>query len=117
MLKKLALRLHEIRQRYYPLSYRTGATRSDSWVDIDGGIGTLFAYASLRRKLPDDYLWVDGEQARLSKEGSFTGQHVFIPGKAWPFTSTPSIFPFGGCWKSCRAIGWPVCPQWSNLPN
>ncbi|HMQ88108.1 MAG TPA: phenylacetic acid degradation bifunctional protein PaaZ [Flavilitoribacter sp.] len=96
MLKKLAFRLHEIRQHYYPLSYRTGATKSDSWVDIDGGIGTLFAYASLRRKLPDDYLWVDGEQARLSKQGSFTGQHVFIPRQGVAIHINAFNFPIWG---------------------
>ncbi|MEK7483589.1 MAG: phenylacetic acid degradation bifunctional protein PaaZ, partial [Planctomycetota bacterium] len=47
MLKKLAIYLHDRRKTYYPLSYATGATKADSWVDIEGGIGTLFAYASL----------------------------------------------------------------------
>ncbi len=79
MLKRLALFLTDIKEKYYALSYRTGATRSDSWIDIDGGIGTLFAYASLRRKLPDSNLWVDGETARLSKEGTFIGHHVMVP--------------------------------------
>jgi oxepin-CoA hydrolase/3-oxo-5,6-dehydrosuberyl-CoA semialdehyde dehydrogenase len=79
MLKRLALFLTDIKENYYALSYRTGATRSDSWIDIDGGIGTLFAYASLRRKLPDSNLWVDGETARLSKEGTFIGHHVMVP--------------------------------------
>ena len=51
MLKALALFLNEQKEKYYTLSYRSGATRADSWIDIDGGIGTLFAYASLRRKL------------------------------------------------------------------
>lgn len=79
MLKALALYLTEIKEKYYPLSYRTGATRSDSWIDIDGGIGTLFAYASLRRKLPDTPWYVDGEQARLSREGTFIGHHLMMP--------------------------------------
>ncbi|GJM34662.1 MAG: bifunctional aldehyde dehydrogenase/enoyl-CoA hydratase [Saprospiraceae bacterium] len=79
MLKKLALHLNDIRKKYYPLSYQTGATKADSWVDIDGGIGTLFAYASLRKKLPDDVVYVDGETANLSKEGTFIGHHVLTP--------------------------------------
>src|SRR5690606_38204689 len=54
MLKALALHLNEIKDKYYPLSYWTGATKIDSWVDIDGGIGTLFAYSSLRRKFPNE---------------------------------------------------------------
>lgn len=79
MLKALAMHLNEIKEKYYPLSYRTGATRADSWIDIDGGIGTLFAYASLRRKLPDTPWYVDGEQARLSREGTFIGHHLMTP--------------------------------------
>ncbi len=79
MLKKLALHLHGIRKKYYPLSAKTGATKTDSWVDIDGGIGTLFAFASLRRKFPDQPFYVDGEAARLSKEGTFIGQHIMVP--------------------------------------
>ncbi len=79
MLKRLALFLTGARENYYDLSYRTGATRQDSWIDIDGGIGTLFAYASLRRKLPDSNLMVEGETARLSKGGTFVGQHVMTP--------------------------------------
>jgi len=76
MLKALALFLDGQKEKYYTLSYRSGATRADSWIDIDGGIGTLFAYASLRRKLPDTRWYLDGEAAKLSKEGSFIGHHL-----------------------------------------
>ena len=79
MLKALALFLTEHKDRYYQLSYWTGATKADSWIDIDGGIGTLFAYASLRRKLPDTPYYVDGEMAKLSKEGTFIGHHLMTP--------------------------------------
>ncbi len=79
MLKQLALHLHGIRKKYYPVSYRTGATKGDSWIDIDGGIGTLFAYASLRKKFPDARFFVDGEAAGLSKGGTFIGQHIMVP--------------------------------------
>ncbi len=79
MLKQLALHLHGIRKKYYPASYRTGATKTDSWIDIDGGIGTLFAYASLRRQFPDEPFYVDGEAAMLSKRGSFIGHHLMTP--------------------------------------
>ena len=60
MIKKLAFFLHKNRKKYYPISYQSGATKTDSWIDIDGGIGTLFAYASLRKQFPDDQLYVDG---------------------------------------------------------
>ena len=66
MLKALALYLTERKANYYTTSYRTGATKMDSWVDIDGGIGNLFAYSSLRRQFPDTPFYVDGEIARLS---------------------------------------------------
>jgi len=79
MLKKLALHLFDIRKKYYPLSYRTGATKGDSWIDIDGGIGTLFAYASLRRQFPDKPFHVDGQAVNLSKEGTFIGHHIMVP--------------------------------------
>ncbi len=79
MLKSLALYLFDRKEKYYDVSYKTGATRMDSWVDIEGGIGNLFANASLRRKLPDQPFTVDGEYAPLSKGGSFIGQHILVP--------------------------------------
>lgn len=79
MLKRLALHLFDIRKKYYPLSYRTGATKGDSWIDIDGGISTLFAYASLRRQFPDKPFHIDGEAINLSKEGTFIGHHIMVP--------------------------------------
>jgi oxepin-CoA hydrolase/3-oxo-5,6-dehydrosuberyl-CoA semialdehyde dehydrogenase len=79
MLKKLAMYLYERRKEYYPLSYRTGATKADSWIDIDGGIGTLFAYASLRRQFPDEPFYVDGDAVKMSKKGTFIGHHVMVP--------------------------------------
>ncbi len=79
MIKALALHLYGIRKKFYPISYQTGATKGDSWIDIDGGIGTLFAYASLRKNFPNETYYVDGEAAGLSKEGSFIGHHIMVP--------------------------------------
>ncbi|MBK8954883.1 MAG: phenylacetic acid degradation bifunctional protein PaaZ [Saprospiraceae bacterium] len=79
MLKALALHLTEIKAKYYPISFQTGATKTDSWIDIDGGIGTLFAYSSLRRKLPNQFFIPDGEVANLSKNGTFIGHHLLAP--------------------------------------
>ena len=79
MLKKLALHLNEKKEDFYKISYLTGATRVDSWIDIEGGIGNLFAYASLRRQFPDLPYHVDGEMERLSKGGSFIGHHIAVP--------------------------------------
>ena len=79
MLKALALYLTERKEKFYEVSYMTGATRADSWVDIEGGFGNLFANASLRRKLPNQPFAVDGEFAALSKGGNFIGQHILVP--------------------------------------
>ena len=79
MLKALAMFLYNQRKKYYPISTQSGATKTDSWIDIDGGIGTLFAYASLRKKFPNQPFYVDGETAPLSKEGTFIGHHIMVP--------------------------------------
>jgi oxepin-CoA hydrolase/3-oxo-5,6-dehydrosuberyl-CoA semialdehyde dehydrogenase len=79
MLKALAMYLIERKERYYEISYMTGATRVDSWIDIEGGIGNLFAYASLRRQFPNTSFYVDGDVAKLSKNNTFNGHHIMIP--------------------------------------
>jgi len=77
MLKALAQYLNERREPLYELSYDTGATKPDSMIDIDGGISTLFVYASKgRRELPDDVIYLDGALETLSRDGKFVGQHV-----------------------------------------
>lgn len=80
MLKALARHLTEHKKEFYALSTATGATRADSWGDIDGGIATLFVYSSKgRRELPNDTMYVEGAVERVSKGGSFVGQHVCVP--------------------------------------
>lgn len=79
MLKALAMFLLEKKESYYALSALTGATRVDSWIDIEGGIGNLFANASLRRQFPDLPYYVDGVAAPLSKNGTFIGHHIMVP--------------------------------------
>ena len=79
MLRALALYLTEQKEKFYNVSYQTGATRADSWIDIEGGIGNLFSYASLRRKFPDEPYCLDGEGHNLSKSGSFMGHHLLVP--------------------------------------
>lgn len=80
LLKSLAKMLTEHKEEFYSLSYSTGATKSDSWIDIDGGISTLFVYASKgTRELPDSRVYVDGAVEMLSKTGSFVGQHICVP--------------------------------------
>jgi oxepin-CoA hydrolase/3-oxo-5,6-dehydrosuberyl-CoA semialdehyde dehydrogenase len=80
LLKALASRLRDHREELYDLSRRTGATLGDSRFDVDGGIGVLFSYSSkARRELPDDTVYVEGGLERLSKGGSFVGQHICTP--------------------------------------
>src|SRR5580698_7279348 len=79
LLKALAKRLSELKEEFYELSYRTGATKNDSLIDIDGGIGTVFAYASKgSRELPNARVHVDGDVEGLSRAGTFVGQHVYV---------------------------------------
>lgn len=79
LLKSLAKRLTELKEEFYALSYRTGATKNDSLIDIDGGIGTLFAFAGKgSRDLPNARVYIDGDVEGLSKGGSFVGQHLYV---------------------------------------
>ncbi len=105
MLKKLALHLFSIKDKYYPISYKTGATKSDSWVDIEGGIGNLFANASLRRKFADQPFWVDGESHKTSKNGTFVGQHIMVPKRGVAVHINAFNFPIWGMLEKC-AVNW-----------
>ena len=80
MLKELAKYLTENKKEFYALSTETGATKSDSWIDIDGGISTLFVFSSKgRREMPNDHVYLDGPPEILSRNGTFVGQHIFTP--------------------------------------
>jgi len=96
MLKALAMFLSERKAAYYELSYRTGATKIDSWIDIDGGIGNLYAYASLRRQFPNETYYVDGETAKLSKGGTFIGHHIMVPKEGVAIHINAFNFPIWG---------------------
>jgi oxepin-CoA hydrolase/3-oxo-5,6-dehydrosuberyl-CoA semialdehyde dehydrogenase len=78
MLKGLGLAIMARKEELYELSYQTGATRKDGWIDIEGGAGTLFSFSSKgRRELPDAHVLLDGALEPLSKSGSFAGQHIY----------------------------------------
>jgi oxepin-CoA hydrolase/3-oxo-5,6-dehydrosuberyl-CoA semialdehyde dehydrogenase len=80
LLKDLANAVMARKEELYELSYATGATRSDSWIDIEGGAGTLFSFSSKgRRELPNGRVLIDGAMEPLSRGGTFVGQHVFTP--------------------------------------
>src|SRR5690606_25849210 len=96
MLKALALHLLEHKEKFYTVGYKTGVTRVDSWVDIEGGIGNLFSNASLRRKLPDEIFALDGDHIGLSKGGSFAAQHILLPKEGVSLHINAFNFPVWG---------------------
>ena len=96
MLKSLALHLNKRKEVFYNLSKATGATRIDSWIDIEGGIGNLFANASLRRQFPDLPYYIDGQMANLSKNGTFIGHHIMVPKRGIAVHINAFNFPIWG---------------------
>jgi oxepin-CoA hydrolase/3-oxo-5,6-dehydrosuberyl-CoA semialdehyde dehydrogenase len=96
MLKALALYLRNYLPKFYEISYQTGATKADSWVDIEGGIGNLFANASLRRKFPDDVICIDGESHNFGKNNTFMGTHILSPKEGVAIHVNAFNFPVWG---------------------
>ena len=96
MLKALAMHLLTKKEKYYQVSAWTGATKVDSWIDIEGGIGNLFANASLRRQFPDLPYYVDGVAAPLSKGGTFIGHHIMVPKEGVAVHINAFNFPIWG---------------------
>ncbi|MEJ6589017.1 MAG: phenylacetic acid degradation bifunctional protein PaaZ [Crocinitomicaceae bacterium] len=96
MLKALAFYLLDRKDSYYKVSAWTGATKIDSWIDIEGGIGNLFANASLRKQFPDLPYYVDGVAAPLSKGGSFIGHHIMVPKEGVAIHINAFNFPIWG---------------------
>ncbi len=96
MLKALAFYLLERKEKYYQVSAWTGATKVDSWIDIEGGIGNLFANASLRRQFPDLPYHVDGVAAPLSRGGTFIGHHIMVPKRGVAVHINAFNFPIWG---------------------
>lgn len=95
-LKALALHLQQHLDKFYKISYQTGATKADSWIDIEGGIGNLFANASLRRKLPDESFCLDGEAHNLGRQNSFMGTHILVPKEGVAIHINAFNFPVWG---------------------
>ena len=96
MLKEMAKYLMERKEEFYTLSEATGATRTDSWVDIEGGIGTFFAYSSKgRREFPNETFYVEGAVEPLSKDNTFVGRHICVPLEGTAVHINAFNFP---CW-------------------
>ncbi len=96
MLKALATHLLSKKDIFYKVSWATGATKADSWVDIEGGIGNLFTYASLRRQFPNETFCYDGDVARLSKNNTFIGHHICVPKEGVAIHINAFNFPVWG---------------------
>lgn len=105
MLKALALHLQQHLPRFYSISAQTGATRNDSWVDLEGGLGNLFANSSLRRKFPDESFCIDGESHPLGKMGTFMGTHILVPREGAAVHINAYNFPVWGMLEKC-AVNW-----------
>lgn len=105
MLKALAFHLMEKKEQFYEVSKATGATRMDSWIDIEGGIGNLFANASLRRQFPNTSYHVDGDLAPLSKGGTFVGHHLMVPKEGVAVHINAFNFPVWGMLEKA-AVNW-----------
>ncbi|WP_241625872.1 phenylacetic acid degradation bifunctional protein PaaZ [Rosenbergiella epipactidis] len=106
LLKAVAKHLLAEKAAFYEISRQTGATRADSWVDIEGGIGTLFTYASLgNRELPDDILWPEDPLIPLSKEGGFAARHVLTSKQGVAVHINAFNFP---CWGMLEKLA----PTW-----
>jgi oxepin-CoA hydrolase/3-oxo-5,6-dehydrosuberyl-CoA semialdehyde dehydrogenase len=105
MLRSLAIYLNEKKERFYQVSFKTGATKTDSWIDIEGGFGNLFTNASLRRKFPDLPYCTDGDPVSLSKNGSFMGHHILIPKEGVAIHINAFNFPVWGMLEKC-AVNW-----------
>ena len=96
MLKQLGVYLMERKELFYQCSKATGATRGDSWIDIEGGIGTLFSISSKARiEMPNSTIYIDGKQENLSRNGTFTGQHIYTPVRGVAVHINAYNFP---CW-------------------
>ena len=105
MIKKLALYLTKRKEQFYELSYRSGATRVDSWIDIEGGFGNLFANASLRKLFPNQSYDVEGDPIDLSRGGRFMAHHILVPKPGVAVHINAFNFPIWGMLEKC-AVNW-----------
>ena len=105
MIKSLAMYLTKRKEQFYEISYRTGATRVDSWIDIEGGFGNLYANASLRKLFPNQPYHVEGDPIDLSKGGRFMAHHILVPKKGVAIHINAFNFPIWGMLEKC-AVNW-----------
>jgi oxepin-CoA hydrolase/3-oxo-5,6-dehydrosuberyl-CoA semialdehyde dehydrogenase len=96
MLRGIATHLMSKKDAFYEISTKTGTTRADGWIDIEGGIMTFFSYSSLvRRELPDETFWMEDAPITLSKGGALMGRHLLVPKEGAAVHINAYNFP---CW-------------------
>lgn len=101
-LRMLAKHLLERKERLYGVSACTGATRSDSWLDIEGGVATLFGFSSIaRRQFSDETFIVEGPPERLSRKNTFSARHILVPKRGVSVHINAFNFP---CWGMLEKI-------------
>ncbi len=101
-LKALAKHLMSKKDGFYEISAQTGATKADGWVDIEGGIGTLFAYASVaKREFGNESFIVEGAPERLSANNTFAARHILVPKRGVSVHINAFNFP---CWGMLEKI-------------
>lgn len=105
MLKSLAMYLTKRKDLFYEISYKTGATKVDSWIDIEGGFGNLFANASLRKLFPNQSYHVEGDAIDLSRGGRFMAHHILVPKRGVAVHINAFNFPVWGMLEKC-AVNW-----------
>lgn len=104
-LKQLAFHLLSKKKDFYEESYHSGTTKADAWFDIDGGIGNLFAYASLRKEFPNQPYHIEGNPVDLSRGGKFMGHHILVPKEGVAVHINAFNFPVWGLLEKC-AVNW-----------
>lgn len=105
LLKQLAYHLEKKKHRFYEVSFHSGTTKADAWFDIDGGIGNLFAYASLRKEFPNQRYHIEGDPVDLSRGGKFMGHHILVPKEGVAVHINAFNFPVWGMLEKC-AVNW-----------
>lgn len=103
MLKKLAFHLLKKKRNFYEESYHSGTTKADAWFDIDGGIGNLFANASLRKEFPNKPYHVEGHPIDSSRGGKFMGHHILVPKEGVAVHINAFNFPVWGMLEKCAS--------------
>jgi oxepin-CoA hydrolase/3-oxo-5,6-dehydrosuberyl-CoA semialdehyde dehydrogenase len=117
ILKALAKYLVEHKETLYAVSAHTGATRTDSWIDIEGGSGTLFTYASIgTNEFPSSNLVHEGPAISLGKQGRFAGTHILVPRGGVAVHINAFNFPVWGMLENSPRPSWLACPASSSPP-